>query len=744
MNAAPGGSWLLLESEGRLYAPDEAIDEWRLTRRGGVTALAYQGKSWFPLNALPGFEVKMDLARQSLDLSFSPTAFIQSRISEPTPSERAQTIPAYPALFLNFDTNLAYTKDRDAKARPDVGVLGEVGYASTVGVLTTSFVGRHLENSDPSQPRSIQRLESVFTHDFVASGLTLRAGDSTTRTGILLRPVYYGGLEIGRNFGLAPTFVSRPVPVIGGTAAAPSTVELYVNDALRQTSKVPTGPFVIDNYPLLTGSGQARLIVRDVLGRESVVVQSFFTTNNMLEEGLHDWNVSAGAARRGIGSPEDHYDERFASALWRYGFSKGLTLEANGEFGPGRSVLALGAVGSLPLQVVGMAGVAASRKDGQGPGRRWLLGLEHNSLRNGISVSYVGSTRTYTEYALEPSTLPYRREISFSYSYSDARLGSIGVGVAHLAPFDAPALTTFSVNYSMRLSARTSFNVSATRVNGAGGGTSVNASIAIALDPTTNILGVVNARPGQVEGYISASKGLNQESGVGWRVLGGSRASAPYAEGGVYYEGTQMRLSADASASSREQAVRLGAQGALVYMDGSLFATKRVTNSFALVEIAGYPDVGIGLHGQVQARTDERGRALLAGLMPFTPNSIQIDAKELPISAELDNIEQNVVPPARSGVKVVFPVRSGRGALLKIVFDDGAAAPPGAEVELVGDKEEFYVARRGEAFVTGLQPKNQLRLKWKGASCSFTVELPATTVDEIPRIGPIVCPGLTR
>jgi outer membrane usher protein len=50
------------------------------------------------------------------------------------------------------------------------------------------------------------------------------------------------------------------------------------------------------------------------------------------------------------------------------------------------------------------------------------------------------------------------------------------------------------------------------------------------------------------------------------------------------------------------------------------------------------------------------------------------------VSAEIDSIEQSVVPAWRSAVKVAFPVRSGRGALLRIVLDDGEAAPAGAFV----------------------------------------------------------------
>jgi outer membrane usher protein len=95
-------------------------------------------------------------------------------------------------------------------------------------------------------------------------------------------------------------------------------------------------------------------------------------------------------------------------------------------------------------------------------------------------------------------------------------------------------------------------------------------------------------------------------------------------------------------------------------------------------------------------------------------------------------------------VKIVFPERSGRGALVKIEFDDGEPAPPGAEVFVGGGKEAFYVARRGEAFLTGLQDRNQVRLQWKGASCTFAVALPPGTPDDVPRVGPVRCSGVKR
>lgn len=256
--------------------------------------------------------------------------------------------------------------------------------------------------------------------------------------------------------------------------------------------------------------------------------------------------------------------------------------------------------------------------------------------------------------------------------------------------------------------------------------------------------GSATRRSGGTDGYVGVNKGLAVDSGEAWRVLAGRRAGQDYGEGGLYYQGGHGLVTADASGSSTQQTVRLGAQGGLVLADGNAFASRRVQDSFALVEVPGYSGVGVGFQSSVLTHTDSDGKALVPGLLAYRPNSIRLDPNELPISAEIDTIEMVAVPPARSGVKVSFPVRSGRGALITIVLEDGQPAPAGAEIELTGDTKDFYVARRGEAFVTGLQAKNTLRLKWNGQTCDLNVELPKDVGEDIARVGPVVCKGVKR
>jgi outer membrane usher protein len=117
---------------------------------------------------------------------------------------------------------------------------------------------------------------------------------------------------------------------------------------------------------------------------------------------------------------------------------------------------------------------------------------------------------------------------------------------------------------------------------------------------------------------------------------------------------------------------------------------------------------------------------------------VRLNAQDLPISAEVDSIEQIVVPSWRSAVKVEFPVRSGRAALVKIHQEDGEPVPAGAVVRIQGQKDEVYVGRRGEAFVTGLQPANELQVRWRDGGCGFRLVLPAAN-DEVLRLGPVTC-----
>lgn len=741
INGAKSGNWLLMERAGVLYAPEDAIEEWRLNRQEGVSPVVERGQSWYPLSAVPGFRSQLDVANQALELRFQPGAFAATRLTTER-EKRLDVTPATPAAWFNYDLSQNFNRLEGLAARRDLGALFEAGVSGEFGVLTTAHVGRNLFGSAGGS--EWRRLETVYVRDLPSRDLTFKMGDATTRAGALGRSTYFGGLQLSRNFGFTPGFIAQPIPTIAGQASAPSTVELYVNDALRQTSRVPAGPFVLDNFPLLTGSGQARVVVRDLLGRETVLVQNFFSHGDLLAPGLTDWSLDAGAVRRNLGNDNADYGERFGSLVVRHGVTADFTLE--GHLEGGRESRGAGAVANLALpgQLLGQAGFAFSHARSAGNGHQWTLGIEHASLRHGFTVRAEGTTPAYRLLGQSTNTLGYRRQMAASYTYAGMHSGHLGLGVARIDSFEQGLLSTFSANYARQFGGKVSVAVSATRVTGRSRSDTIGLNVTVPLEGTRAATANLTRRAGQTDAYAAVSQPLGSENGVGWRTLAGSRADEALMEGGLYVQGSRGQLSVDASASRPQKAVRLGLQGGLVLIDKRIFLSRRVQDSFALVEVPGYADVGVGFQSSTFARTGSDGTALVTRLLPYRRNAIRLDPAELPINAELDSIEQVAVPGYRTGVKVRFPVREGRGALIRILFEDNEPAPAGAELKLAGDPQEFFVARRGEAFVTGLKDRNRLTLNWNGRQCEMAVNLPPGKTDEIARIGPLVCRGVPR
>ena len=712
--------------------------------RTTIQPITVRGMEYVALAAIPGFASKINFANQSIELTFAPPAFAVTKLSMEL-SERPRLNKVLPSLFLNYDFNYSASQSKTGPTTSDIGVVTELGASSDWGVLTSTQVGRDLSRtSSTGVAARWLRLETSFTRDIPDQNRTLRLGDTSTRAGMHGRSVYFGGVQYATNYALTPGFLTRPLPIIRGVSFAPSTVDLYVNDVLRQTSRVPAGPFAIENSASLTGSGEARLVVRDLLGREIVTVQPFFTAVELLAPGLSDWSVEAGRLRLDLGRKSGSYGDPFVSGTVLRGLNDGLTVELRGVATRHHADAGVGVIASLPGDVLGKGAVAISRNQALENGRQLFLGLQRSWLRSTAQIQMEGSTRGFRNLGDGPGSLPVRHQVAGNFSYSSENLGNFGFGFARIARYDALQITTISANYSIRVGRDSTLLFNLNKVLGQASGTSVSASLLVPLEDRIQLNATIGNHGTAKDYFVSTTKSPEGEIGLGWRALAGVRQDAALAEGGVYYSGRHGRVFGDISASSDQTAVRAGATGGLLFANNRFFASPRLDGSFAIAEVAGFGNVGVGLGSNILSRTDAAGVALIPRLSPYQNNSIRLDAKELPINAELDSIEQIVVPGYRSGVMAVFPVRSGRGALLRIVFDDGQPAPAGAVVQIEEDKQEFYVARRGESFVTGLQSSNRVSLSWDGQRCDFAVLLPPAANDEIVRLGPLQCKGVKR
>jgi len=737
VNGDRAGAWPFVERQGALYVGADAVEEWRLRMPADLQPIRVRGSEFYPLAAFPGYSARVNYSTLAVDLNFSPDAFAGTRLTLERELQRPRPSPVLPSAFLNYDLNFQRSASRGSAATTDLGALLELGASSDWGVFTTTEVGRNLMRGIPGQPAEWLRLESTFTRNLPQQNLSLRVGDASTRTGLWGRNVYFGGVQLGTNFALSPGFLTQPLPLLTGISAAPSTVELYVNDVLRKVSQVPTGPFVVDNNLGLTGSGEARLVVRDVLGREVVIVQPFFTSVQLLAPGLNDWSAETGFVRENLGLTNADYGQRFAAGTWRRGMSNWLTLEGRAEWTRSQRTLGTGAIAALPGEFLVRGAFARSMHDRVGDGAFALLGLERQWLHTALTTQLQGATRDYRELGMTDLQLPTRRQLAANLTQNFGNT-SLGFGFARIQRYDAASVTTVSLNVGHRLANTASLNANLSRVLGPSGGTSFGVTLQLPLENQRFASAAFSSRGAVHDVYATAAQFPNETSDLGWRVLGGRLNEQAHAEAGLDYAGRYGRLYSDLSASPSQNSLRLGASGGMALAARRLFFTRRLDESFAVAELKGYPGVGVGLGANVATTTDAAGIAFIPYLSPYQNNQVRLNAQDLPISAEVDSIEQIVVPSWRSAVKVEFPVRSGRAALVKIHQEDGEPVPAGAVVRIQGQKDEVYVGRRGEAFVTGLQPANELRVRWRDGGCGFRLVLPAAN-DEVLRLGPVTC-----
>jgi outer membrane usher protein len=384
-----------------------------------------------------------------------------------------------------------------------------------------------------------------------------------------------------------------------------------------------------------------------------------------------------------------------------------------------------------------------SQDETLGSGHRWLIGAERPGYRTALAASIEGNSASFRSLGEDLATLPPRLQFAGQASYS-ADWGRVGLAVALQKAYDRVNIATYSLNYSTTLFDNWQVNAFFTRAFGSGGGYTVGTMLTVPIDRRTVSSTSFQKQSFGSEFYTSVTHTPQETTGWAWRAQA-TKNDQSRVEGGAYYLSSHGVVSGELSAQSHQNDLRLGATGGLLWAGSRLFATQRFDTSAALVTVEGFPGVGVGLGSTMSERTDKDGVALVPRLGAYLKNPIRLDPNDLPISAEIDSIELDAVPPWRSVARIDFPVRGGRAALVQVLLDDGQPAPAGSIVHIEGDDRPFYMARRGEVYVTGLKAaKARLQLRWQDATCRFEVDLPPGKPDDISRVGPLRCEGVAR
>lgn len=713
----------MLAREGRLLVKAEDLQRWRI-RLPDSPPISHDGVQYYALDTLRGVSYQLDESAQKVSLQTNAGVFEATGIQGVV---NGFVTPDPPPIggFLNYDL---FTS-RVASTSSSSGLL-ELGGFGPWGVLTSNHLMRNLE-----EDTEIIRLDTTFTRDWPDRLASIRLGDVISNPGAWGGSVRLGGLQYATNFDTQPGFIAFPLPGISGEAILPSTVELYVNDALRLKRDVPMGPFSIQSLPVVTGPGEARLVVTDILGREQIITQPFFASTRLLQPGLHAYSYELGVIRENFGLESQDYGRLAFVGTHRLGISNRLTGELHGELLEDQQTFGTG--GTLLLAPTIISAALASSQSERGTGGLLDMSLEFRGRTTNFGINSRMMTNDYIDIGIPDTQLAPRFLNRAFASYSIFSKGSLSVNYTEQDYRDREDLRLLGVNYNFPLFDLGYVNFSLLRFLGNDSRTVVGMTFTKALGERTTGSLTSTSQPGFSENTAQIQKSLPIGSGFGYRALIGDgensrRQLALSAQSDV---GTYL---VEASEFRGDEAYRASLTGGIALVERDVFLSRKITDSFTVVEVPQQADVRVYAENQLIGRTDKHGLVLIPRVRAYQKNRLDIEQGDIPMDSEIAMTSAETVPYFRSATKVKFPVKRTRSATLQLVQNDGQPVPAGAMAKLHHNNQEFPVGSDGQVYLSDLQEQNELTVSWQDRQCQLKIEL-TNQSGILPELGVFKC-----
>jgi outer membrane usher protein len=725
----PGIALLLRDGDGHLWVRREDLALWRLPVPQAAP-IVYNGDEYYPLDALPGIKYQIDEAAQSVSID-SPARLFPETVVNDRESLAATPDRSQPGAFFNYDVIAARASGAAAAGSTTFNGLFELGAFNRWGEMTSTAL-----RAGQTDDAGLIRLDTTFTQDRPEDLASLRIGDSISGVSSWGGAVHFAGVQWSTDFTTQPGFVTTPLAGIRGEAVLPSTLDLYINNALRLQTTIPPGPFVINDLPVNSGVGEARVVVLNMLGQEQTISVPYYVSPSLLRAGLSSFSYEVGAARDNYGLASNDYGRGLAVATDRHGFTDTFTGEIHAEVLADQQTAGLGGVWLVNDLGVLNAAVAGSHSD-RGDGALMQFGFERqwHVLSVGGSVRYAEST--FVEIGMLPTDLPPVRVVQGNVSTALPKRGSLSLNYIQEDYRTAAPEHLLSAQASWPVGRRGFLSLSALKPLRGGNGPTFGANFTLTLGSRTSASAGVIRQAGGNEAQLQVQQNLPAGTGMGYRVSAGTGATDQL-DATWQYQNSAGTYALQTERINGATSTSFEAQGGVALLNDRLYVSRKLDESFAVVQVGDFANVHIYADNQVVAQTDSSGTALVPRIRAYERNPLGIDQADLPLDVDIDTLQKNAIPYRRSGVLVTFDLHRSLGALVSLVEEDGLPIPVGAVAVVGGNDTEFPVGTKGETYLTGLSPSSVVHVSWPGKACEAKVVF-TPSADPLPKLGPLVC-----
>ncbi|MBJ9476565.1 fimbria/pilus outer membrane usher protein [Acinetobacter baumannii] len=682
---------------------------------------------WVCINDLNGIQFKYLENEQSLKLNIPSdmlTGYAVDLNGQQITSPHLLKMKPLNAAILNYSLYNTITNDENVFSGSAEGIFN-----SAIGNFSSGVLYNGSNETSYSHEKWV-RLESKWQYVDPEKVRIYTLGDFISNSPDWGSSVRLAGFQWSSAYTQRGDIVTSALPQFSGSAALPSTLDLYVNQQKIYSGLVPSGPFDIKQLPFISGN-EVTLVTTDATGQQSITKQAYYFSSKILAKGINEFSVDVGVPRYNYGLFSNDYDDAtFASGAIRYGYSNSLTLSGGAEASTdGLSNLGTGFAKNLFGFGVINADIAASQyKDENGYSA--LLGLEGRISKNiSFNTSYRKVFDNYFDLArvsqiryLKDNQMTSEPQNYLSYSALADEIFRAGINYNFYAGYGVylgynqikysdNSYKLVSANLSGSLNKNWGFYTSAykdyenqkdygiyfalrytpssrvnaiTSISNESGKTTYRQEINGFSDPQIGAFGW--------GGYVERDQDANQNNAS---IYGSYRARA------AYLTGRYNRI------GDNDQ-VAVSATGSLVAAAGRVFAANEIGDGYAVVTNAG-PQSQILNGGVNLGKTDKSGRFLIPSLVPYQENHIYLDPSYLPLNWSVKSTDQETVVGYRQGSLIDFGAKQVVSGLVKLVDQNNSPLLPGYTVHINGH-EESIIGYDGEVFIQNLLKQNKLEV----------------------------------
>ena len=675
-----------------------------------------------------GFAFEYDSEKFTLDIKAPYDAFALN-IYDKKSATKSIPEPSHLGTYLNYSVfgtqvSSSSTSGEKKNINSASGLFEHIIF-NKYGSLSNSLIAKEVTSANSSFVRG----DSYFQRDFPSSLNTLVVGDTNSSDGNWSRAVHYLGVRWAKDFSLQPGYIYTPNNSISGSAALPSVVDVYINNQKTYSEKITPGPFNFSHLPIPDGAGNVSLIVKDLLGNEQIINQSFFQSSYFLAKDESNYSFESGLFRKNFGTNSSDYSSPFLSSSYNYGVTNTLTTQGRFELQPSRQ--AIGGSLSTNLGNFGLlqGSTAVSNDQDYGVGGLYGATIQHQNSYFNSNLSYKKSAVDFRPFASSTSETKPKEQINvglyFPIILNERKFlpeikSALGVNYIEQTRWNAEPFRGLSVNSGFPLPFGGSLgffaNKTLTGTNNWSSGVTVGYSFGGYNLRTSN-----SKDPSGINTQTtSISSNAPNGPGIGWGITNDNFED-------------NLKLNAIVNTNAAQATVdisqlkgditgkRLGLNGSLGLLQGQVFATRTIgTQSFAITRVGDFEGIPIYSQNTVAATSNSSGIAVIP-IRPYEKAKIEIKEEDLPLDLETKQTEFFPTSYARAGVFVDIPIRYSKNLLIHVKQTDGRNVPAGAIARLSSSEEQFVIAKDGELYLMGLSEKNRVVITWLENKCEFDI-----------------------